>query len=84
LATIRSVQSSRAAISVSLSPAAASSTGLARITWRYGAWSASPAGAAHAPAASVIIQGLGRHLPEIRHGHGNAFNRREHVSGSRY
>jgi hypothetical protein len=84
LATIRSVQSSRPAISVSLSPSAASITSLARITSRYGRVYCAARRRRSRSSASVIFRASAATAPEVRRGYGNSFNRGEHISGSRY
>ena len=63
LATIRSVQSNRAAISVSVRPSAASRTSLARITSRYAReyWPARRRSSRSS--TSLIFRGLRRHHP---------------------
>jgi hypothetical protein len=84
LATIRSVQSSRAAISTSLSPSAASKTSLARITSRYGRVYCPARRRSSRSSTSVIFSACAATAPEVRGGYGNSFNHGERISMRRY
>jgi hypothetical protein len=84
LATIRSVQSNRAAISTSLKPSAASNTILARITSRYGReyWLARRRSSCSS--ISLILRACAATATRVRRGYDNSFNRGERISVSRY
>jgi hypothetical protein len=84
LATIRSVQSSRAPISVSVRPSAASSTILARITSRYGRVYCPARRRSSRPSTSVILSACAATASEVRRRYGNSFNLGERTSVSRY
>jgi hypothetical protein len=73
LATILSVQSSRAAISTSDSPSAANNTSLARITSRYGREYCPARRRSSRSSTSLILRGGAVTAHEVRHSHGNSF-----------
>jgi hypothetical protein len=84
LATIRSVQSSRAAISTSLRPSAANNTILARITSRYGRVYCAARRRNSRSSTSVIFNASVATGPRVRRGYDNSFNRGERISVSPY